>query len=124
MNPGSSRKNRRAAQRYTLNRKMAYRLHGEEKHSRWKQGLVIDMSSCGLRIEASGALPVGTDLDLIMDWPGIYHDREGVRLFVEATVCRTGSEGIGLQITAHGFRFPQLEIPARFRRNERKLAVA
>jgi hypothetical protein len=103
---------------------MAYRVPSEGRDTAWKQGRVIDMSATGVRFEASQALLAGTRVDLVMDWPGIYHGRAEVRLFLSGTVCRDGLEGTALQITNHDFRFAPVEIPSRFRKTERKLAVA
>jgi hypothetical protein len=117
-------KNRRSHHRYNFDRKMAYRLSGDTPQGGWKQGLVIDMSATGIRLATNNSPAIGTALDVVMDWPGIYHGRPEVRLFLNGTVCRSLADGVALRITNHDFRFAPVEVPARFRRNERKLAVA
>jgi hypothetical protein len=58
-----------------------------------------------------------------MDWTGLYHGRESVRLFVIAQVTRTGARGTALRILSHRFRDVT---PARVRpeRAVRNLALA
>jgi hypothetical protein len=67
---------------------------------------------------------IGVALEMVIDWPGIYHGRPQVRLFLSGTVCRSLADGVVLCITNHDFRFAPVELPVRFRRTERKLAVA
>jgi hypothetical protein len=119
-----SMKNRRSQHRYSLDRKMAYRLCGDARQGSWKQGRVVDMSATGIRLALSNPPAIGALLEVVMDWPGIYHGRPEVRLFLSGTVCRSLVDGVALCITNHDFRFAPVEVPARFRRNERKLAVA
>jgi hypothetical protein len=117
-------KNRRSHHRYSLDRKMAWRLSGEPRQGGWKQGLAMDMSATGIRLTMTNPPAIGAELEVVMDWPGIYHGRQEVRLFLTGTVCRNMIDGIALRITNHDFRFAPVEVPARFRRSERKLAVA
>jgi hypothetical protein len=117
-------KNRREKQRYTVARNLAYRLVDDTQTGGWRKGRVLDMSSGGIRIEAAALLPEDTVLEIVMDWPGLYHGRDSVRLFLKGTVCRRDDAGTVLRITSHDFRFAAVEIPGRLRRPERKLAVA
>ena len=119
-----SLKNRRSHHRYSLDRKMAYRPSEGPQPGGWKQGLVIDMSATGMRLMLSNPPAIGMSLEVVMDWPGIYHGRPEVRLFLIGTICRSLADGVALRITNHDFRFAPVAVPARFRRNERKLAVA
>jgi hypothetical protein len=85
---------------------------------------VLDMSATGIRFDATNPLAVGTAIDIVVDWPGIYHGGDEVRLFLSGTVCRTSLDGTALEITNHDFRFAPVEIPSTRGRSERKLAVA
>lgn len=115
--------NRRATQRYAISRKMAYCLTGDTE-AQWQQSKVLDMSARGIRFETSRPLPNGTLVDLVMDWPGIYHGRNEVRLFLSGTVCRSAPDDTALQILDHDFRFTPVEMPKRHRRTERRISVA
>ena len=76
-----SLKNRRSHHRYSLDRKMAYRPSEGLQPGGWKQGLVIDMSATGIRLMLSNPPAIGMSLEVVMDWPGIYHGRPEVIFF-------------------------------------------
>ena len=116
--------NRRSHQRFAMCRKMAYRVTGPVSRNGWKQGTVLDMSATGIRFETANPLPEGAVIDVVLDWPGIYHGRDEVRLFLKGTVCRIGLEGVALEITGHDFRFAPAGIPNRLGLTQRRLAVA
>jgi hypothetical protein len=119
-----SMKNRRSRHRYSLDRKMAWRVSGESRQGSWKQGLAMDMSATGIRLTMANPPAIDTEVEVVMDWPGVYHGRQDVRLFLSGSVCRNMIDGVALRITNHDFRFTPVEVPARFGRTERKLAVA
>lgn len=81
------------------------------------------MSAGGLLIHVPEPLAIGAKLELAMDWTGLYHGRQAMRLFLIATVTRTERSGAGLRIRSHRFRDT---IPARVSlpRGEKNLAVA
>lgn len=116
--------NRRANRRYVVSRSMTYRLSGAPKDERWQQGTVLDMSASGIRFETGDSIPHGAIIDLMMDWPGIYHGRNEVRLSLSGTVCRSGADGTALRILEHDFRFEPVQISKRYRRTERPFTVA
>jgi len=79
------------------------------------------MSAGGILIQLAEPISLGMKLELALDWPGIYHDREEMRLFLMAAVTRTGREGTALRIVSHRFREMS---SARLRRPDKNLAVA
>ncbi len=91
--------NRRTADRYVLRMPLQYRTIAQ-----WLPGQTIDMSARGLLLDISDALPAGTRLEVIMDWPGIYFGRKKVRLFVIGTVMRVDARGTALRMVRHEFR--------------------
>ena len=109
----SNRNHRRAHPRYHLRTALRYR-HGSE----WKDGSTLDMSAGGLLIDIPEELPVDSKLEMAIDWTGLYHDREIVRLFVRASVVRVDERGTALRILSHQFR---AALPAVI---QRRLAVA
>jgi len=84
---------------------------------------MLDMSAGGLLIQVPEPLAAGARLELAMDWTGLYHGRQAMRLWLIAAVTRTGRRGAGLRILSHRFRDAG---PARVRvpRSEKNLAVA
>lgn len=95
----SNGNNRRAHARYDLRTALRYRSGSE-----WTQGVTRDMSAGGLLVEIPEELPLGSTLELGLDWTGLYHDREVVRLFVRASVVRRDERGTALRILHHQFR--------------------
>jgi hypothetical protein len=114
---------RRSHRRFNLQIPLRYRTADGPIHSAWKRGGMLNMSASGLLIGIPGPATAGTKLELAMDWTGLYHGRQTMRLFLVAQVTRTGARGTALRILSHSFRDVT---PARVRpeRAVRNLAVA
>jgi len=121
--PSLNMKNLRASNRYAVRAPMRYRAADPSRESVWKSGYTCDMSAGGILIDPPGAAPVGSTLELAIDWPGLYHGKPMVRLFVIGTVARADSRGTALSILSHEFRDVR-PVVARRRREERNLVVA
>lgn len=115
-------KNRRATNRYAVTTPLWYRAADSKLNSAWKRGRTLDMSAGGILIDIPEALAAGTNLELGMDWPGLYHGRETMRLFLTAAVTRRDGRGTALRILSHRFRDGRPA--ARPRTPEKALAVA
>lgn len=81
------------------------------------------MSASGIPIQIPERAPAGTKIEIVMDWTGLYHNREAMRLHLIAAVTRADSAGIALRILRHRFQEAYPEIVRR-RGTERKRAVA
>ena len=95
---------RRGKQRYAMKLPLLYRAAGAVADSEWKRARGLDMSASGILVGFPEAMPVGTALELAMDWPGLYHDKPVMRLFLKVRVVRTDSRGAALRIVGHEFR--------------------
>ena len=74
------------------------------------------MSVDGILIDAPGAAPIGTELELEIDWPGLYHGKPMVRLLVIGSVVRNDGRGTAVRILSHKFRHIRpAAVPARLR---------
>lgn len=62
------------------------------------------MSAGGILIHVRETLPPGTKWELAMDWTGLYHGTNTMRLDLIATVMRTDGRGAALRILSHRFR--------------------
>ncbi len=62
------------------------------------------MSAGGILVQFAESIAPGVKLELAMDWTGLYHNREKMRLFLIAQVTRTGGGGTALRIVSHRFR--------------------
>lgn len=89
----------------------------------WKHGCTLNMSASGVLIHIPESMAVGMKLELAMDWTGLYHGRETMRLFLIASVARSDCRGTALRILAHRFR-DMSATRVRLRRSEKRLAVA
>jgi hypothetical protein len=82
---------------------MRYRAAEGPLNSAWKHGCTLNMSASGVLIHIPEAMTVGMTLELAMDWTGLYHGREKMRLFLVASVTRSDRRGTALRILAHRF---------------------
>ncbi len=115
--------NRRTARRHDVKMPLQYRISEGKIASPWKCSQTIDMSVDAILIDTAKALPLGTKLELAIDWPGLYHGKPMVHLLVIGSVVRNDRRGTALRILNHEFRDvrPAVVHP---RRAERDRAVA
>ena len=116
-------KNRRISNRYTVSAPVQYRAAAPTLESVWKSGHTRDMSAGGILIDPPEAAPVGSTLEVAIDWPGLYHGKPMVRLFLIGSVARSDGRGTALRILSHQFRDVR-PVATRRRRAESNLAVA
>jgi len=101
--PSSKAKDRRAADRYGVKMPLRYRPTESKLNSAWKHGHTLNMSKDGVLIDIPEVRLVGSKLDLAIDWPGLYHDKPMVRLFLTGMVARVDGRRIALRILRHKF---------------------
>jgi hypothetical protein len=97
-------KNRRTANRYEIRMPLRYRPVGKVQNSAWKYGHTLNVSASGLLVKLPEATPVGSTLELAVDWPGLYFDRPMVHLLVVGYIARIEKRGTALRILSHRFR--------------------
>jgi hypothetical protein len=104
---------RRSHRRYSLEIPLRYRAANCPLKTVWKHGRALDMSAGGILIY----------LPEPMDWTGLYHGRQAMRLFLVSAVARLDGRGVALRILSHRFRDIA---PTRVRipRADKNLAVA
>lgn len=112
---------RRSHRRCSLDTIVRYRPAGGPLNTPWKQGRALNMSASGILIHVPDSLSVGAKLELSMEWTGLYHGRQTMRLFLIAAVTRIDGRGVGLRILSHRFRDMS---PARVRFQRVQSAVA
>jgi hypothetical protein len=117
--------NRRSHNRYGIKIQLQYRRWAPQQHATWLAGSTLDMSANGLLIDIPSRLPVGAKLQLVMNWPGLYHGKPMVRLFVTGVVVRVDRRGTALRIIDHQFRdFFRPDMPLRRPETSMFLAAA
>jgi hypothetical protein len=97
-------KNQRASARYGFVTPLRYRAFRQAAITTSGSGQSIDMSAGGMSIEIGKVLEPGIELELVLDWPGIYHGRQRMRLFVWGEVVRSDETKTALRIVTHEFR--------------------
>ena len=95
---------RRFSKRYNLDTALRYRAANGPLNTPWKQGKALNMSAIGILIQVPESLEIGAKLEIAMDWTGLYHGREAMRLTLIGAVARTDSRGSALRILHHRFR--------------------
>jgi hypothetical protein len=95
---------RRSNRRYALDTPVRYRAANGPLNAAWKNGRLLNMSASGLLIHVPEPLAIGTKLELSVEWTGLYHGRQNMRLFLISWVTRTGGRGVALRILSHRFR--------------------
>jgi hypothetical protein len=96
---------RRANRRYAVRTPLKYRTTGSGIKTAWQSGETLDISVDGILIDAAWAAPIGTELELEIDWPGLYHGKPMVRLSVIGSVVRCDGRSTALRILRHEFRY-------------------
>ena len=95
---------RRFSKRYNLETALRYRAANGPLNTPWKQGKALNMSATGILIQVPESLTTGTKLEITMDWTGLYHGRQAMRLTLIAAVARTAGSSLALRILHHRFR--------------------
>jgi len=97
-------KNLRATTRYPYVTGLRYRAFRQAAITTSGSGQSADMSAGGMAIEIGKVLEPGTEVELVLDWPGLYHGRQRMRLFVWAEVVRSDEAKTAVRIVTHEFR--------------------
>jgi hypothetical protein len=114
---------RRSHRRYPLQTPLRYRAANAPLNAAWKQGTALNMSADGILVQLGETVAVGAKLELAMEWPGLYHGRDKMRLFLTAAVTRCEAGRTAFRIVKHRFRevtAPRVRLP----RTDKNRAVA
>src|SRR5260221_14506525 len=99
-------KERRRKDRFSFVTSLQYRMRRDTK---WEgSGRTVNMSTAGILMAADRSFQPGAQIEISLDWPGLYHDAERMRLGASAEVVRSQGKRTALRILRHEF----LEVPA------------
>ena len=98
--------NQRRSTRYGFVTGLRYRAFRQQAITCSGSGQTVDMCAGGLSIEIGRALDPDTELELVLDWPGLYHGRPRMRLFLWGEVVRNTETAVAVRILSHEFREP------------------
>jgi hypothetical protein len=71
---------------------------------RWGTGLTRDISTSGLSFRTRKPLPVGSHIELVLDWPAKYAEQQTIDLQLTGFIVRSDSGRTAVRITSHRFR--------------------
>ena len=103
----------RRRRRYELHLPVHFRLSQKGVVARWGTGLMRDMSASGLSFRTRRTLPVGSHIELVIDWPVRYAQTRPVDLQVTGFILRSDPGRTAVCITAHRFRIGSQSEPFR-----------
>jgi PilZ domain len=96
--------NQRASARYRMVTALRYRAFRQAAVTCSGSGQSIDMSSGGIAIEIGRVLDPGTEVELALDWTGLYHGKRKMRLLIWGEVVRSSEQSTAVRILSHEFR--------------------
>lgn len=95
---------RRVRPRFELRLTLRYRLSqkgGVEDH--WQTGVTRDISADGVGFKARRPLPIGSHIELRIDWPARYRSECTVDLQATGFVIRSDQNRTAVRISSHRF---------------------
>jgi hypothetical protein len=100
---------RRRTQRFDLALAAHFRLSLKGTKSRWGTGTIHDISSSGLCLRTRRPLPVGSHLELLIDWPASHDGQHPMSLHTTCFVVRSSGTKTAMRIASHRFRIDSEE---------------
>jgi len=95
---------RRTTRRYELHLPVHFRISQKGVVARWGSGLTRDISTSGLSFRTRKPLPVGSHIELVVEWPAKYGDQQTIDLQLTGFIVRSDSGRTAVRITSHRFR--------------------
>jgi c-di-GMP-binding flagellar brake protein YcgR len=95
---------RRSARRYELHLPVHYRVSQKGESTKWGSGTTREMSTTGVSFRTRKPLPVGSHVELIVDWPAKYADDQPIDLQLTGFIVRSDNHRTAVRITSRRFR--------------------
>ncbi len=99
-----SQEDRRAAERFPIEREIRYRVLRMKGSETTGSGRTINMSSGGVLFTAENVLVPGRSLEVSVSWPAQLNAKCGLRLVARGRVIRFEAGKAALQIQQYEFR--------------------
>jgi hypothetical protein len=68
------------------------------------EAVTLDISSGGVLLKSGGFLPVGRQVQLLVDWPTCLNERCALRLVIEGVILRSNADGTAIGIIRYDYR--------------------
>lgn len=95
---------RRATRRYELHLPIHFRVSQKGAVARWGTGVTREMSTSGLSFRTRKPLPVGSHVEMIVDWPAKYAENQPIDLQLTGFVVRSDTHRTAVRVTSRRFR--------------------
>jgi hypothetical protein len=95
---------RRANKRYELRFPVRYRISQKGVTPYAGISLTLDLSARGIAFRCRKSLPVGSHIELLVDWPTKYRDLNPIELHVTGFVIRSANGRTAVRMTSHRLR--------------------
>ena len=79
-----------------------YRTSQKGALARWAESVTLDISSNGVSFRGRHALPVGSHIELLIEWPAL-HDEMPLELHATGLIVRSNTYKTAVGITSHRF---------------------
>jgi c-di-GMP-binding flagellar brake protein YcgR len=99
---------RRETRRYQVHLSIQYRVSRRGALPCTGSGTTRDMSTTGLSFRCRRALPVGSHIELNIEWPARHEDAYPIDLQLTGFVIRSDSGRTAVRITSHRFRIAEM----------------
>ena len=101
---------RRETKRYELHLPIHYRVSQKGSVARWGTGITREISTTGLSFRTRKPLPIGSHVEMIVDWPAKYSEDQPIDLQLTGFIVRSDSHRTAVRVTSRRFRInPELE---------------
>jgi hypothetical protein len=94
----------RLNRRYPIALEIEYKLLRKGRVERLGLGRTLNVSSGGVLFEANEALPSGSSIELLVQWPFLLEGVCPLKLVIQGSVVRSDSKSVAVQTRHHEFR--------------------
>ena len=95
---------RRASNRYDVRLQVHYRVSQRGGMDRSGTGITYEMRSNGLSFRSRKPLPIGSHLEMVIEWPARYDDVYPIDLQATGFVVRSENGRTAVRVTSRKFR--------------------
>ncbi|HWB83758.1 MAG TPA: PilZ domain-containing protein [Bryobacteraceae bacterium] len=106
---------RRGNKRYDVRLSLRFRLTKKGSLTRWGSGTTCNMSTDGICFRSRRPLPVGSHLELLIEWPAQVGDSQPMHLQATGFVVWNSAGRTAVHLASRKFRVTAAEMPAAIR---------
>jgi len=104
---------RRVDRRYGIQLELKWKLIRRRKLQDAGVGRTLDLSSGGIRFDATRQLPVGLNVELSIAWPALLHNVAPMQLMISGKIVRASGSQVAVHVTQHEFRTAGVPVEQR-----------